>query len=61
MSDNEDFDWSVVDFDDRYMVFLESMAKDIKKFFNLEFTDHALVRLCRDLENELLQGENKYE
>lgn len=49
------------EFYDQYMIILENLSNDIRKRLDLEVTDHALVRLCIDLENELKLGENLYE
>lgn len=49
------------EFDEQYSIILEDLTNSIKDRLDIEFTDHALYRLCRQLELELQEGENKYE
>ena len=49
------------EFDVYYSIVLEDLSRSIKKHLGIEFNDHALYRLCKDLEQELKQGENCYE
>ena len=49
------------EFDIYYSIVLEDLSRSIKKHLGIEFNDHALYRLCKDLEQELKQGENCYE
>lgn len=49
------------EFVSKYMVLLEMFSNDIEKMFGTYYSDHTLVRLCRALEKELIDGEDKYE
>ena len=49
------------EFISNYMVLLECLSNDIKKYFGVYYSDHALVRLCNDLEESLLQGGDNHE
>ena len=49
------------EFDIYYSIVLEDLSRSIKKHLGIEFNDHALYRLCKDLEQELKKGENCYE
>ena len=49
------------EFDVYYSIVLEDLSISIKKHLGLYFSDHALYRLCKDLEQELKKGENCYE
>ena len=45
----------------KYMVLLEMFSNDIEKMFGTYYSDHSLVRLCKVLEEELIDGEDKYD
>ena len=49
------------EFDEQYSIILEDLTNSIKDRLDIEVIDHALYRLCRQLELELQEGENKYE
>ena len=49
------------EFVEKYMVLLEMLSNDIKEMFGTYYSDHSLVRLCRALEKELIDGEDKYD
>ena len=49
------------EFDVYYSIVLEDLSISIKEHLGLYFSDHALYRLCKDLEQELKKGENCYE
>ena len=49
------------EFVSKYMVLLEMFSNDIEKMFGTYYSDHSLVRLCKALENELIDGEDKYD
>ena len=49
------------EFYDKYMVLLEKFSNDIRDVFGYYYSDHSLVGLCEELENELLNGGDKYE
>ena len=49
------------EFVEKYMVLLELFSNSIEELFGTCYNDHALVRLCRDLEKELIDGEDKCE
>ena len=49
------------EFVSKYMVLLEKFSNNIKEMFGTYYSDHTLVRLCEDLEKELIDGEDKYE
>ena len=49
------------EFVSKYMVLLEMLSNDIKEMFGTYYSDHSLVRLCKALEKELIDGEDKYD
>lgn len=49
------------EFVSKYMVLLEKFSNNIEEMFGTYYSDHTLVRLCEDLEKELIDGEDKYE
>ena len=49
------------EFVSKYMVLLEMFSNDIEKMFGTYYSDHTLVRLCVELEKELIDGEDKYD
>jgi hypothetical protein len=51
-------DW---EFDVQYSIILEELSNSIRDRLGLEVIDHALYRLCKNLEDELRCGENLYE
>ena len=49
------------EFISKYMVLLEMFSNDIEEMFGTYYSDHSLVRLCKALEKELIDGEDKYD
>lgn len=49
------------EFVSKYTVLLEKFSNNIEEMFGTYYSDHTLVRLCEDLEKELIDGEDKYE
>ena len=49
------------EFVSKYMVLLEMFSNSIEEMFGTYYSDHTLVRLCGELEKELIDGEDKYE
>lgn len=49
------------EFDVQYSIILEGLTNSIRDRLGIEFNDHALYRLCKELELELQEGEDKYE